>query len=224
MAHGVMLGQTLNTNNLLPLDGSRAMTGSLNMGNHRISNVATGTAGTDAVNLNQLNSVHISASQVTSGTFNVNRIPSLSTSKITSGTFSVSRGGTGLSSIADNRLIYGNGTSALSVLSFPSDNDSILTQDTSGAPYWQLLKDLFLSYSGTMSYNEGSTTVTYSNTNILADSVVFVSLRTSNTSVYNIVAGMNLYFRSQSAGSITFGVANPYDADYSIPITVVIAR
>lgn len=223
MAQGVILGQTPNTNNLLPLDGSRAMTGSLNMGNHKITNLSNGTSNNDAVNYYQLMNSTVSASRI-SGTLSTSNIPNLSASKITSGTFSVSRGGTGLSSIADNRLIYGNGTSALSVLSFPSDNDSILTQDTSGAPYWQLLKELFLTYSGTMSYTGGSTTVTYSNTNILADSVVFVSLRTSSNTVYNIVAGMNLYFRSQSAGSIVFGVANPYDANYSIPITVVIAR
>lgn len=50
MANGVILGQTLNTNGLLPLDGSRAMTGRLNMSNHKITNLADVTADTDAVN------------------------------------------------------------------------------------------------------------------------------------------------------------------------------
>ena len=54
MANGVILGQTLNTNNLLPLDGSRAMTGALNMGSHKIINLAAGTSNTSAVRRDQL--------------------------------------------------------------------------------------------------------------------------------------------------------------------------
>lgn len=56
MAHGVILGQKQNTDELLPRDGSRAMEANLNVGNHKVTNVANATAGTDAVNLNQLNS------------------------------------------------------------------------------------------------------------------------------------------------------------------------
>lgn len=50
MAHGVILGQTPNTNNLLPLDGSKAMTGDLNLNNHKITNVATPTNNSDVAN------------------------------------------------------------------------------------------------------------------------------------------------------------------------------
>lgn len=116
MAHGVILGQTPNTNNLLPLDGSRAMTGSLNMGNHKITNVANGTNANDAVNFNQLNTStiqasrisgvlgtsnipNLAASKITSGTFATARIPNLNASKITSGILPVNRGGTGVSSL-----------------------------------------------------------------------------------------------------------------------------
>lgn len=118
MANGVILGQTLNTNNLLPLDGSRAMTGALNMGNHKITNVANGTNANDAVNFNQLNTStiqasrisgvlgtsnipNLAASKITSGTFNTARIPNLSASKITSGILPVGRGGTGVSNLND---------------------------------------------------------------------------------------------------------------------------
>lgn len=116
MAQGVILGQTPNTNNLLPLDGSRAMTGSLNMGNHKITNVANGTNANDAVNFNQLNTStiqasrisgvlgtsnipNLAASKITSGTFATARIPNLDASKITSGILPVNRGGTGVSSL-----------------------------------------------------------------------------------------------------------------------------
>lgn len=57
MAHGVILGQKQNTDELLPRDGSRAMEANLNVGNHKVTNVANATAGTDAVNLNQTNSL-----------------------------------------------------------------------------------------------------------------------------------------------------------------------
>ncbi len=41
-------------NNTLAKDGSNAATGNLNIGNNRITNLAAGTSGTDAVNVNQL--------------------------------------------------------------------------------------------------------------------------------------------------------------------------
>lgn len=90
MANGVILGQTPNTNNLLPLDGSRAMTGALNMASHKITNLSNGTANNDAVNYYQLMNSTVSASRI-SGTLSTSNIPNLSASKITSGTFSASR-------------------------------------------------------------------------------------------------------------------------------------
>ena len=90
MANGVILGQTPNTNNLLPLDGSRAMTGALNMDSHKITNLSNGTSNNDAVNYYQLMNSTVSASRI-SGTLSASNIPNLSASKITSGTFSTSR-------------------------------------------------------------------------------------------------------------------------------------
>ena len=90
MANGVILGQTLNTNGLLPLDGSRSMTGALNMGSHKITNLSNGTTNNDAVNYYQLMNSTVSASRI-SGTLSTSNIPNLSASKITSGTFSTSR-------------------------------------------------------------------------------------------------------------------------------------
>lgn len=52
----------------------------------------------------------------------------LPTSAITSGTFSVSRGGTGLSSITANRVLLGNGTSALQTVA-PSTSGNVLTSN-----------------------------------------------------------------------------------------------
>lgn len=114
MATGAIIGQS--TSNLLPLDGSKPMTGNLNMGSKKITNVANGSNTNDAVNYGQLttssvaasritgtlstsNIPNLDASKITSGQFNTARIPNLSASKITSGVLSVANGGTGVSSL-----------------------------------------------------------------------------------------------------------------------------
>lgn len=168
MANGVILGQTLNTNNLLPLDGSRAMTGALNMDSHKITNVANGTNANDAVNFNQLNTStiqasrisgvlgtsnipNLAASKITSGTFANARIPNLDASKITSGILPVARGGTGVSSLEDlgSNFIRKTTLSVSGSMSFFGDNG------ISDLPF--LLKaspssTLSIEYGGTTSY------------------------------------------------------------------------
>lgn len=51
MAHGSILNKETDTSNLLPLDGSKAMTGSLRMGNNRIVNLTDPILDSDAINL-----------------------------------------------------------------------------------------------------------------------------------------------------------------------------
>lgn len=65
-----------------------------------------------------------------------------SASNITSGTLGIARGGTGASTLAANRILYGNGTSAIQALAFPTTANSILTQGTSGAPVWKTPADV----------------------------------------------------------------------------------
>ena len=72
------------------------------------------------------------ADDITSGTLNTNRLP----------TIPVNKGGTGKASWIANRLIYPSGSTALSQLAFPSSAGSVLRQGTSGAPYWTSLNDL----------------------------------------------------------------------------------
>lgn len=76
-----------------------------------------------------------------------------SASDVTSGTLSVERGGTGKSSWTSNRLMYPSGSTTMSQLAFPSSNNSVLCQNTSGAPYWKPLSDLGL-------YNIGDVVLT----------------------------------------------------------------
>ncbi len=73
-------------------------------------------------------------------------IPALDANKITTGTFGVANGGTGISSLATNSLLYGNGTGAMSSLA--PTNSGVLTSTAGGVPQWSLLSaDTFTQYA-----------------------------------------------------------------------------
>ena len=57
------------------------------------------------------------------------------------GIFTVEKGGTGVSSLDANRVLYASSTSALGQMSIPTE-ESVLMQDTSGAPYWKPSSDV----------------------------------------------------------------------------------
>ena len=73
-----------------------------------------------------------SADDITSGTLNTSRLP----------TIPVNKGGTGKTSWTANRLIYPSGSATFSQLAFPSSSGSVLRQGTSGGPYWTSIADL----------------------------------------------------------------------------------
>ena len=52
------------------------------------------------------------------------------------GVFAVKNGGTGVSSLDANKVLYTSSASAIGQMSIPT-GESVLTQDTSGAPYWE---------------------------------------------------------------------------------------
>mgnify|MGYP003522735944 CR=1 FL=1 len=57
------------------------------------------------------------------------------------GVFTVENGGTGISSLDANRVLYASSASALGQMSIPTE-ESVLMQDTSGAPYWKPSSDV----------------------------------------------------------------------------------
>ena len=57
------------------------------------------------------------------------------------GIFTVGKGGTGVGSLDANRVLYASSTSALGQMSVPTE-ESVLMQDTSGAPYWKPSSDI----------------------------------------------------------------------------------
>ena len=57
------------------------------------------------------------------------------------GVFTVKNGGTGVSSLDANKILYTSSASAIGQMSIPT-GESVLTQDTSGAPYWESSGDI----------------------------------------------------------------------------------
>ena len=57
------------------------------------------------------------------------------------GVFAVKNGGTGVSSLDANKVLYTASASAIGQMSIPT-GESVLTQDTSGAPYWESSGDI----------------------------------------------------------------------------------
>ena len=57
------------------------------------------------------------------------------------GIFTVEKGGTGVGSLDANRVLYASSASALGEMSIPTE-ESVLMQDTSGAPYWKPSSDV----------------------------------------------------------------------------------
>ena len=57
------------------------------------------------------------------------------------GIFTVEKGGTGVVALDANKVLYAASTSALGQMSIPTE-ESVLMQDTSGAPYWKPSSDV----------------------------------------------------------------------------------
>ena len=94
------------------------------------SNQINVTNGVGSITLSTPQNIHTGASPTFAGL-------SLSTTPL-----GVSSGGTGLSSITANNLIYGNGTSAASLLAPDAVTGKLLMNTASGAPSWSTLTAL----------------------------------------------------------------------------------
>jgi hypothetical protein len=73
-------------------------------------------------------------------------IPTLSVSKIGSGVLGVASGGTGLSSLTTNQILYATGATTFGQI--PTSNNSVLTTNGSGVPSFTALSgDMFSQYA-----------------------------------------------------------------------------
>lgn len=79
------------------------------------------------------------------------------------GIFTVENGGTGVGSLNANRVLYASSASALGQMSIPTE-ESVLMQDTSGAPYWRPSSDVGGATKSIITLN-GYSGTTYTVTN-----------------------------------------------------------
>ena len=97
--------------------------------------------------------------------------------EVTSGTLGVARGGTGKSSWLANRIMYPTSSATLSQLAYPTENESYLKQDKSGAPHWVRNVEIG-TYTGNGTYGDShKNTITLSGA---TPHVIYVAAVSSN--------------------------------------------
>ena len=112
-------------------------------------------------------------------------LPNASATILTSAsTVTVSQGGTGLTAIAANNLMYGTGTSAVSLLAPSATTGAILMNTTAGAPGWSLLSGLPAT-AGTLPIANGGTGLTSYTTGDL----IYASSATALSKMPDIATG-----------------------------------
>lgn len=79
------------------------------------------------------------------------------------GIFTVANGGTGVDSLDANKVLYASSASTVGQMSIPTE-ESVLMQDTSGAPYWKPSSDIGGSTKSIITLN-GYSGTTYTVTN-----------------------------------------------------------
>ena len=79
------------------------------------------------------------------------------------GIFTVENGGTGVGSLDANKVLYASSTSAIGQMNIPTE-ESVLMQDTSGAPYWKPSSDIGGATKSIITLN-GYSGTTYTVTN-----------------------------------------------------------
>lgn len=83
---------------------------------------------------NHDNPHQVTATQVNAAPMSHNH----SAADINTGVLSVRRGGTGIGDYATNRMIYPSASGQLTQLPFPTGDGMVLSQNTTGAPFWAL--------------------------------------------------------------------------------------
>jgi hypothetical protein len=109
------------------VDGANAMTGNLPMASHKLTGLAAGTTAGDSVRYEQVAKINES----TGANSDIKSLTGLTTH------LTVAQGGTGATTLADNQLIVGNGTSALSTVSNGSFGHVLVSNGPSSEPSFQ---------------------------------------------------------------------------------------
>ena len=136
------------------------------------------------------------------------------------GIFTVENGGTGVGSLNVNRVLYAASESALGQMSIPTE-ESVLMQDTSGAPYWKPSSDVggatksiitLNGYSGTSYTVTNNGDENYSGT--IGDSES-AKVKVNGVGVYTIDC---TYFGKTESKTVTINNIGMYSVDCYIAV------
>ena len=136
------------------------------------------------------------------------------------GIFTVEKGGTGVSSLDANRVLYASSTSALGQMSIPTE-ESVLMQDTSGAPYWKPSSDVggatksiitLTGYSGTTYTVTNNGDENYSGTIGSSESA---TVKVSGLGVYTVNC---TYFGKTESKTVTINNIGMYSVECYIAV------
>lgn len=136
------------------------------------------------------------------------------------GIFTVEKGGTGVGSLDANRVLYASSASALGQMSVPTE-ESVLMQDTSGAPYWKPSSDVgsatksiitLTGYSGTTYTVTNNGDENYSGTIGSSESV---KVKVSGLGVYTVNC---TYFGKTESKTVTINNIGMYSVECYIAV------
>ena len=136
------------------------------------------------------------------------------------GIFTVEKGGTGVGSLDANRVLYASSASALGQMSIPTE-ESVLMQDTSGAPYWKPSSDVggatksiitLTGYSGTTYTVTNNGDESYSGTIGSSESA---TVKVNGFGVYTISC---TYFGKTESKTVTINNIGMYSVECYIAV------
>ncbi|MEA2105261.1 MAG: hypothetical protein U9P82_00845, partial [Bacteroidota bacterium] len=150
---------------------------------------------TDRITIDKSNPANpiINIASTYGGQTSIDTLGTITTGTWNATTIEVPYGGTGLTSITTNNLLYGNGTNAVSLLAPSTTTGALLTESATGAPAWLTL-DVLPATAGILNTVNGGTGYdSYTDGQLLIGNTVTDSLSrstlTGTTNQINITNG-----------------------------------
>ena len=134
----------------------------------------------------------------------------------------VQYGGTGMRSIAGNKVLISNSAGTALIGATSNGNEALLHQSGPlAAPSFMDKNSLFTSAVSTSSISANATTVDVSAPQIKSNNFVWLAPKCTSTAEYAAATALNLYFIQQYNGYIKLGIANPPSSAVTVSFQIV---